>query len=469
MKIEEPLFYQSPLATRYASKELSYLFSPHFKYATWRRLWIALAKAEKQLGLSISAEQIAELEAHAGELDLQRAAELEKLYHHEVVAHIHAFAELCPKAKPIIHLGATSAFVMDNTDLIQMKEALSLLLPKMQKVLSLLADFADKYRDLPCLAYTHLQPAQPTTLGKRFCLWAQDFLSDYTDLQSRQKELRFLGVKGATGTQASFLTLFRGDHKKTQELDLCVSKEMGFDKIYLIASQTYPRKEDARVLLTLASFAASAHKFATDLRLLAHENELAEPFGSQQVGSSAMPHKHNPILAERICALSRLLISLSQNPLYTAATQWLERSLDDSANRRVVLPEAFLTADAILELLIKILSGLQIYPMKIKKNLQKEIPFLALENILMEAVSKGKDRQEVHELLRQLAHKAKEDDLHGKENTSFSDQLLHSPSLGLTEQELTALLSSQHFIGCAPQQVELFLQEQLYPALGEKR
>ena len=419
---------------------MSAIFSDQNKYSTWRKLWIALAKAEKALGLPITGAQIASMEAKVDAIDFARALEIEKETHHDVVAHIHAFGEVCPKAKGIIHLGATSAFVTDNTDVMQMRLALQLLKKKSLELLHILKNLAEEYAAFPCLAYTHLQPAQPTTVGKRICLWLQDFYIDTKDLIAREEDLHFLGLKGATGTQASFMILFDHDSAKVEKLDQLVAKEMGFKKLFAISGQTYTRKQDQRIFAALEGFAASSHKCATDLRLLAHFGEMREGRGKDQVGSSAMPHKRNPIYSERICALSRFLISLCQNPSYTLATQWLERSLDDSANRRLIIPDAFLTADAILSLLIDIFSNLQIDPESIEKNLNEKLPLLAMENLLMLAVKKGQDRQEAHEKLR--AHPEKTTEI--------------AKTLGLTDEEIEICHRAQ--TGRAQQQVLQFLE-----------
>ncbi len=450
--------YETPLATRYASAEISFLFSPQFKYTTWRRLWIALAKAQKGLGLPITDAQIQALESQSEKIDFKKAAAFEKIYRHDVMAHIHAYAEACPEAKPIIHLGATSSFVTDNTDLIQMREGLNLLQGKLVLVIRQLAAFAKKHASLACLSYTHFQPAQPTTVGKRACMWLQDLLIDLIDLDARLEDLRFLGVKGATGTQASFLALFQNDHDKVKQLEQRVAQEMGFTHLFIISGQTYTRKQDIRLFAVLSGLAASAHKCATDLRLLAHLKELEEPFSATQVGSSAMPYKRNPIRCERICSLARFLISLNENPLYTAATQWLERSLDDSANRRLSIPEAFLCADALLNLLASLTSDLAVHPKQIEKHLLEELPFLATENILMEAVKKGKDRQHVHERLRQHS-------LAAKEKGDLLEQISQDPSIGLSQGELETLMNSALGVGRAPSQVEEFLQQEVYPLL----
>jgi adenylosuccinate lyase len=457
--------YHCPLSDRYASSEMSELFSPYFKYSTWRKLWIALAKAQKQLGLSITGGQIAELQKAEGKIDLATAAEYEKKFHHDVMAHIHAFGDLCPQAKGIIHLGATSCFVTDNTDLIQMREGLKILSSKILQVIRNLSAFAKKYAELGCLSFTHFQPAQPTTVGKRACLWLQDFLIDLKDFEQHLADFPFLGVKGATGTQASFLSLFDGDHSKVKALEELVAKEMGFSKCFLVSGQTYTRKQDIRTLSVLSSFAASAHKFATDLRLLAHLKEIEEPYAEKQVGSSAMPYKRNPMRSERICGLSRFLISLQENTLYTESTQWLERTLDDSANRRLTLPHAFLTADAILNLLCHITAGMVVYPKMIEKHLAEELPFLATEHLLMHAVKKGGDRQAIHERLRlhslESSRRIKEE---GQSN-DLLDRIGKDPAIGLKAAEIQEQMHVKHFIGRAVEQTSEFLQDDVAPIL----
>ncbi|HAZ15111.1 MAG TPA: adenylosuccinate lyase [Parachlamydiales bacterium] len=458
--------YETPLSTRYASQEMSYLFSPVFKYTTWRSLWIALAKGEKRLGLPITEAQIKELEAQKKTLNLKQCLRYEKQFRHDVMAHIHAYGKLCPKARAIIHLGATSSFVTDNTDLIQMQQGLKLLLQKFPALLRALFIFAKKHASLPCLSFTHLQPAQPTTVGKRASLWLQDFLLDFQELQRRCDELPFLGVKGATGSQASFLTLFQGDEKRVEALDRYVTKAMGFAKSVPLSSQTYSRKWDQLLVSSLASFATSAHKMASDIRLLAHLKEVEEPFLKSQVGSSAMPYKQNPHRSERICSLARYLISLSENPAYTAAAQWLERSLDDSANRRCSLPESFLCADALCNELIHLTRGLTVSERFIKKHLEEEIPFLALENILMESVKRGKERQTIHECLRSHALKAKEQ----LKKTGILPDLLgalaQDPQIALSDEEIKRAASESSLVGLAPSQVMRFLNEEIAPLLA---
>jgi adenylosuccinate lyase len=457
--------YQSPLSNRYASEEMSYIFSPHFKFLTWRKLWIVLAIAQKNLGLPITDSQIASLLESFDKLDLNRAEEYEKKFHHDVMAHIHAFGDLCPEARGIIHLGATSCFVTDNTDLIQMRDGLKIIRNKVLQVIRQLHPFSLEYAPVACLSYTHFQAAQPTTVGKRACLWLQDLLMDLSDVERVLEELRFLGVKGATGTQASFLSLFEGDHDKVRKLEDFVAKEMGFSQLFSVTGQTYTRKQDIRILSTLSSFAASAHKFATDLRLLAHLKEIEEPFSEKQVGSSAMPYKRNPMRSERICGLARFLMSLNENSLYTEATQWFERTLDDSANRRLYLPEAFLTADAILNLMCNITAGIIVHPKIIQNHLNDELPFLATEQILMEAVKRGKDRQNVHERLRihsfEASRRIKEE---GRPN-DLLERIAQDVEIGLSEAEVNALIDIRHFIGRAIEQTHEFLNEEVSPVL----
>jgi len=457
--------YESPLVLRYASKEMSYLFSPYFKHVTWRRLWIALARAEKALGLNITDAQIHAMERHIHEIDFKRIAEIEKMLRHDVMAHIYAFSEQCPDSGGILHLGATSSYVTDNTDLIQMHEGLKLLKPKLVETIRHLAQFAEEHADLPCLSYTHFQAAQPTTVGRRACLWIQDLLADLLDLEERANEIRFLGVKGATGTQASFLSLFENDHNKVRLLDEQVAKEMSFTHIYTITGQTYPRKQDMRIFSILTGIAASAHKLASDIRLLAHLKEVEEPFTASQVGSSAMPYKRNPMRSERICGLSRFLISLAENPAYTAATQWLERSLDDSANRRLAIAEGFLTADAILNLLVGTTAGLTVYPKMVMRHLDEELPFLASENILMAAVRKGKDRQAVHERLRLHSLAAGRKIKIEGEKGDFLERIAEDKEIDLSKKELAEILKIENFIGRSKEQISEFLSREVEPIL----
>lgn len=451
--------FESPLAERYASAEMAQLFSPQTKFSTWRQLWTALAKAQAALGLSITQKQIEELKANIDNIDFSRAAQYEKKFQHDVMAHIHAYADQCPEARSIIHLGATSCFVTDNTDIILMREGLELLISKLKRLLKQLGNFAEKYADLPCLSFTHFQPAQLTTVGKRACIWAQDLLLDLKELSYRYDNLRFLGCKGTTGTQASFLALFDQDYSKVEELDRRIADEMGFKAVFNISGQTYTRKQDVQVVNALAGIAISAHKFATDLRLLAHLKEVEEPFLEKQVGSTAMPYKRNPILSERVCSLARFLISLADNPAYTASLQWLERTLDDSANRRISIPEAFLTADAILDLLIHITNGLVVYPKVIEKHVLEELPFMATENILMALVKKGGDRQILHEKLRELSHEAGNRVKNEGVSNDLFERLLSDPAIKLSKKELEELTKVESFIGCAPEQVKKFIKE----------
>lgn len=457
-----------PLIDRYASREMIDVFSEKKRFSTWRRLWVALAEAEKDLGLPIDQDQINELKAHIDDLNLDVARQYERELRHDVMAHIKAYGDQCPKARGIIHLGATSCFVTDNTDIILMRDALEIILTKVANILDNLATFAQKYKDLPTLGFTHFQPAQPTTVGKRACLWAQDFLMDLHQLERVKGDLRFRGVKGTTGTQDSFLKLFDGDHEKVKALDRLVTQKMGFERAFLITGQTYTRKQDAQVLYALGGLATSAHKFATDLRLLQHLKEVEEPFGKKQVGSSAMPYKRNPMRSERVCALSRFLLSLTENLPYTTATQWMERTLDDSANRRISIPEAFFTADAILELCMDITSGMVVYPRVIERHLREELPFMAAEEVMMRAVKKGGDRQALHERIRKYAMEAARAVKEGKDNP-FLDMIASDPAFGLSREELKDILEPRRFVGRAPQQVEEFLEKELLPALEPYR
>jgi adenylosuccinate lyase len=457
--------YHSPLSDRYASEEMSYLFSPHYKFLTWRKLWITLATAQRALGLPITDQQIASMQGAAEKIDLDAVEEYEKKFRHDVMAHIHAFGDLCPDARGIIHLGATSCFVTDNADLIQIREGLRILRNKILQAIRQLHPFAQEHAALSCLSYTHFQPAQPTTVGKRACIWLQDLLMDLSDIEHNMEEIRFLGVKGATGTQASFLSLFEGDHDKVKKLEELVAKEMGFSRLFYVSGQTYTRKQDIRILSALSSFAASAHKFATDLRLLAHLKEIEEPFAEKQIGSSAMPYKRNPMRSERVCGLARFLISLNENPLYTEATQWFERSLDDSANRRLYLPQAFLTADAILNLLCNITAGMIVHPKVIEKHLRDELPFLATEQIMMEAAKTGKDRQAIHERLRihslESSRRIKEEGL----PCDLIERIATDPEIGLTAAEIQEQIQIKHFIGRAIEQTHEFLSNEVAPVI----
>lgn len=447
--------YDNPLIERYASREMAALWGPQRKFSTWRKLWVILAETQSELGLPITSEQIEELRQHVDDIDFEAANKYERQLRHDVMAHIRAYGDQCPRARGIIHLGATSCYVTDNTDLILIRESLLLLRRRLVNVIDALARFAEKWRDQPCLAFTHFQPAQPTTVGKRACLWAYDFVLDLEDIEHRLSRLKARGAKGTTGTQASFLTLFEGNHDKVEELDRRVTTKMGFAESYPVTGQTYPRKVDAQVLDTLAGIAESAHKMATDIRLLAHRKEIEEPFEAAQVGSSAMPYKRNPMRCERICGLARFVLSLQTSGAMTAATQWLERTLDDSANRRLVLPQAFLAADAILILCQNVVQGLVVYPKVLERNLRLELPFMATEEILMAATARGGDRQELHEKLRkhsqEAARRIKEE---GGEN-DLLDRLASDPAFAGVD--FTQLLDPRRFVGRAPQQVDDFV------------
>jgi adenylosuccinate lyase len=441
--------YESPLISRYSSREMSALFSLRHRSILFRKLWLSLAQAQKKLGLSITDHQLDEMRSHLENVDFEKIREYEAQFRHDIMAHIHAFGDQCPEAKSILHLGATSTFVTDNADLIQLKEGLHLLLEKMTLAIRRLAAFAEKQADTPCVGFTHYQCAQPTTVGKRACLWLQDLLTDALELERLHHNLPFLGAKGATGTAASFLTLFNGDDAKVLKLEKWIAQDFGFETILPICGQTYPRKVDLQIFHSLASFAASSHKMATDLRLLSHDKEISESRLDTQVGSSAMPYKRNPIYAERICGLSRFLISLAENPAYTLATQWLERSLDDSSNRRLSLPEAFLSADAILNILIPLIENLHVDSQIIHGHLEAEFPHLIMENILMEAVKRGGNRQELHEKLRHLS----------KEKHLTAKQIAADGSFHLSEEELTRSCDPKRLIGRAPKQVREFIHD----------
>ena len=457
--------YQSPLSSRYASDEMQRLFSAQFKFSTWRRLWLMLAESEKELGLNITDEQLDEMRAHLDDIDFEAAAKHEKRLRHDVMAHVHTFGEVCPKAMPIIHLGATSCYVGDNTDIIIMREALKLVRDKLVSVVRVLADFAQQYKDLPTLGFTHFQPAQPTTVGKRAALWLNDLLLDLQELEFVQSTLLPRGVKGTTGTQASFLELFDGDYQKVKELDRLVARKMGFERSVPVSGQTYSRKTDSRVVNLLAQIAQSAHKFSNDIRLLAHLKEVEEPFEKTQIGSSAMAYKRNPMRSERIASLARYLIVDAQNPAVTAATQWFERTLDDSANKRISVAEAFLACDAVLSLYLNVASGLVVYPKVIEKHLRAELPFMATENIMMDAVKRGGDRQELHERIRQHSMEAgRVVKMEGGEN-DLLDRIAADPAFGVTREELEKHMNPADFVGCAPMQVENFLHEQVQPVL----
>ncbi len=449
--------YVSPLSTRYASREMQYLFSEEHKFRTWRKLWIALARAERQLGLPITAEQIAELESHADDVNFAVAQEREKQVRHDVMSHVYAYGRQCPDAAGIIHLGATSCYVGDNTDVLILRDASQLVLKKAAQVLRNLSAFAAKYKDLPCLGYTHLQPAQLTTVGKRATLWMNELMMDMENLEYQLSALALRGVKGTTGTQASFMELFGNDEGKVKELEALVAREMGFDKWVPVCGQTYSRKTDAYFLSVLSGIAQSACKFATDLRLLQSFEEMEEPFEKHQIGSSAMPYKRNPMRSERICALSRYVIQDAVNPAMTAATQWFERTLDDSANKRLAVSEAFLAVDAILEIYINVTAGLVVYERVVRRRVMEKLPFMATENVMMEAVKRGGDRQELHEALRTHSHAAAAKvKLEGGQN-DLIDRIVADPLFPLTREEIEAQMDPALYVGRAPGQVTEFL------------
>ena len=455
--------YESPLSSRYASDKMQYIFSPDKKFSTWRRLWIALARAEMELGLPVTQEQIDEMEAHITDIDYELAAQKEKELRHDVMAHIHTFGTVCPKAMPIIHLGATSCYVGDNTDVIIMREGLCLVRDKLVRVLHNLAVFADKYKALPTLGFTHFQAAQLVTVGKRATLWMNDLLMDLDEVEYRIANLKLLGCKGTTGTQASFMELFEGDNEKCKELDRRIAREMGFEATVPVSGQTYSRKVDAAVLNTLSGIAQSASKFATDMRLLCHLKEVEEPFESKQIGSSAMPYKRNPMRCERICALGRYVMADAANPAFTAATQWFERTLDDSANKRISVPEAFLAVDSILNIYENVSAGLIVHEKVIEKHVMEELPFMASENIMMDAVKRGGNRQELHERIRQLSLEAGRNVKDLGLSNNLIDLIAADPTFGLTREELTAHLEPSRYIGRCPQQVTDFLAENAAP------
>ena len=457
--------YESPLSSRYASEEMLYLFSADKKFSTWRKLWVALARAEMELGLPVTQEQVDELEAHIYDIDYEKAAAWEKKLRHDVMAHVHTYGELCPRAMPIIHLGATSCYVGDNTDVILMREGLILVRNKLVQVLDALAKFAREYKALPTLGFTHFQAAQLVTVGKRASLWMNDLLLDLEEVEHRISTLKLLGSKGTTGTQASFLELFNGDHEKVKELERKIAAEMGFDGVVPVSGQTYSRKMDYSVLSVLSGIAQSASKFATDMRLLCHLKEVEEPFEKNQIGSSAMPYKRNPMRCERICSLARYVIVDAGNPAVTSATQWFERTLDDSANKRISVPEAFLAVDAILNIYRNVASGLVVHPKVIEKHVLEELPFMASENIMMDAVVRGGDRQELHERIRVLSQEAGRNVKDLGLSNNLIDLIAADPAFGMTKEELTAHLEPSRYIGRCPEQVEEFLTEAVQPVL----
>lgn len=457
--------YESPLSSRYADREMKYLFSPDMKFRTWRRLWIALAEAEKELGLPITEEQIAEMRRHADDINYEVAEEREREVRHDVMSHVYAFGQQCPSAKPIIHLGATSCYVGDNTDIIIMTEALKIVRRKLVSVIRVLSGFAMEYKDLPTLAFTHFQPAQPTTVGKRATLWIQDLLMDLENVEHQLSKAKLLGSKGTTGTQASFLELFDGDHERAKQVDEKIAKKMGYARCFAVSGQTYSRKLDYEMLSLLSGIAQSAAKFSNDIRLLQHLKEVEEPFEKSQIGSSAMAYKRNPMRSERIASLSRYLMVDALNPAITAAAQWFERTLDDSANKRLSVPEAFLTADAVLNLYLNVADGLVVYPKVIEQRLRSELPFMATENIMMDAVKRGADRQELHERIRVHSMAASRVVKEEGGKNDLLERIAGDPLFGVTMEELSGLLNPEKYTGRAPQQTEDFLREEVLPLL----
>ena len=457
--------YTSPLSERYASKEMQYIFSPDKKFRTWRKLWIALAETEKELGLDITDEQIEELKAHADDINYDVAKEREKVVRHDVMSHVYAYGKQCPKAKGIIHLGATSCYVGDNTDIILMSEALEIVRKKLINVIAELAKFADEHKNLPTLAFTHFQPAQPTTVGKRATLWMQEFMMALEDLEYVKGSLKLLGSKGTTGTQASFLELFDGDQETIDKIDPMIAKKMGFETCYPVSGQTYSRKVDTRVVNVLAGIAASAHKMSNDIRLLQHLKEIEEPFEKTQIGSSAMAYKRNPMRSERIASLSRYVMVDAMNPAITSATQWFERTLDDSANKRLSVPEGFLAIDGILDLCLNVVDGLVVYPKVIEKRLMSELPFMATENIMMDAVKAGGDRQELHERIRELSMEAGRNVKEKGLDNNLLELIAADPAFNLSLEELQKTMDPAKYVGRAPVQVEAYLNNVVNPML----
>ena len=457
--------YVSPFSTRYASSEMQYVFSSNMKFGTWRKLWLSLAKAEQKLGLDITDEQIAEMSQHLDDIDYDVAAAREKEVRHDVMAHVYTFGKVCPKAAPIIHLGATSCYVGDNADIIALREAMLITEKKLCSVISNLTEFALKYKDMPCLAYTHLQPAQATTVGKRATLWINELLYDLDELRYRLSSLKMLGSKGTTGTQASFMELFEGDEAKVKELEALICKDFGFDGVVPVSGQTYSRKIDAAILATLSGIAQSAYKFANDLRILQSFKEMEEPFESHQIGSSAMPYKRNPMRSERICALARYVICDSLNPAFTAATQWFERTLDDSANKRISVAEAFLAVDSILNIYINVTNGLVVYPKMVRARLMAELPFMASENIMMDAVKKGGNRQELHERIRTHAMDAGKVVKEQGGANDLLERIAADPAFGLTMEEIQKIVVPENYTGRSSSQVVEFVENCIKPAL----
>lgn len=459
--------YISPFSTRYASKEMQYVFSANMKFTTWRRLWLSLAKAEKALGLDITDVQIAEMAAHLDDVDYEVAEAREKEVRHDVMAHVYTFGKVCPNAAPIIHLGATSCYVGDNADVIALREAMKLVEKKLCSVISNLTEFALKYKDMPCLAYTHLQPAQATTVGKRATLWINELLYDLDELRYRLSSLKMLGSKGTTGTQASFMELFEGDTDKVKRLEELICADFGFDGVVPVSGQTYSRKVDAAILATLSGIAQSAYKFANDLRILQSFKEMEEPFEAHQIGSSAMPYKRNPMRSERICALARYVICDSLNPAFTAATQWFERTLDDSANKRISVAEAFLAVDSILNIYMNVTNGLVVYPKMVRARLMAELPFMASENIMMDAVKRGGNRQELHERIREHAMAAGKVVKELGEKNDLLERIADDPAFGLSMDELNTIVVPENYTGRSAEQVIEFVENNVKPALAE--
>ncbi|MBE5958840.1 MAG: adenylosuccinate lyase [Lachnospiraceae bacterium] len=461
--------YNSPLSERYASKEMQYIFSPDMKFKTWRKLWIALAESEMELGLNITQEQVDELKAHVDDINYDVAKEREKLVRHDVMSHVYAYGQQCPKAKGIIHLGATSCYVGDNTDIIVMTEALKLVRKKLLNVINELAKFADEYKAQPTLAFTHFQPAQPTTVGKRATLWLMELKLDLDDLDYMIDSMMLLGSKGTTGTQASFLELFEGDHEKIKELEKKIANKMGFEKCFPVSGQTYSRKMDTRVLNILAGIAASAHKFSNDIRLLQHLKEIEEPFEKNQIGSSAMAYKRNPMRSERIASLANYVMVTALNPAITSATQWFERTLDDSANKRLSVPECFLAIDGILDLYLNVVDGLVVYPKVIEKRLMSELPFMATENIMMDAVKAGGDRQELHEKIRTLSMEAGKNVKEKGLDNNLLELIAADESFNMTLEDLQKTMDPSKYVGRSPEQVEEFLRDEIKPILDANK
>ena len=464
-----PSQYETPFSSRYASKEMQYLFSPDNKFRTWRRLWIALAQTEQELGLPITDEQIAELQAHADDINYDVAAAREKEVRHDVMAHVYAYGQQCPNAKGIIHLGATSCYVGDNTDLIILYDALRLVRKKLVNAIALLGKFAGEYADLPTLAFTHFQPAQPTTVGKRATLWAQEFLMDLDEVEYRLSRARLLGSKGTTGTQASFLELFEGDHEKCRLLDQKIAEKMGYASCFPVSGQTYPRKLDAAILSTLSGIAQSAAKFSNDIRLLQHLKEVEEPFEKHQIGSSAMAYKRNPMRSERIASLARYVVADALNPAMTASTQWLERTLDDSANKRISVAEGFLAVDAILSLVVNVVDGLVVNTAVIDRDLRRELPFMATENIMMDCVKRGGDRQELHEAIRTHSMEAARRVKQGDGVNDLLERIAGDATFGVTLEDLQSVLEPRRYVGRAPEQTREFLASEVAPVLEKYR